>query len=389
MKILYQHRTISKDGQDVHIQEMVAALRRRGHQVVVVAPPAANGAAFGSDGGLLAAVRRRLPKAVAELLELAYSVPAYRRLYKVWRAEAPDVLYERYSLFFLPGLWLKAKTGIPYLLEVNSPLRHERQSHGGLANRHLAAWSEGSVWCGADRVLPVTHVLADYLKRANVRHERISVIPNGINRERFSSAVDGIEARRELALGNRLVLGFTGFIRPWHGLARVLDVMSAAAGRHDLHFLIIGDGPGRREIEEKARALGLADRVTLQGVVNRDAVGRYIAAFDVALQPRVVDYASPLKLFEYMALGRAIIAPDQPNIREVLTAEENALLFPEEDDDAFRAALTRLCDDPALRQRLGAAAAKTIESRDFTWDANAQRVEALAHELLHERAARA
>jgi glycosyltransferase involved in cell wall biosynthesis len=384
MKILYQHRTISKDGQDVHIQEMVAALKRRGHEVIVVAPPTVDGAAFGSDGGLLSKLRRRLPRLVSELLELAYSVPAYRRLYRAWKTHRPDILYERYSLYFLPGAWLKAKTGIPLLLEVNSPLRHERQRHGGLAVPALARWSERKVWQSADRLLAVTHVLASYLVPEGVRPERICVIPNGVDRQRFPAVVDGADARAELGLGNQLVLGFTGFIRAWHGLARVLDVMAALSGEHDLHFLVIGDGPGRGEIEAKAAALGLGDRVRFLGIVDRDRVGRYIATFDVALQPQAVDYASPLKLFEYMALGRAILAPDQPNIREVLSDGEDALLFSADDDQSFRDCLTKLCRDSALRQRLGAAAQQAVETKGFTWDGNARRVEELAMALVVE-----
>jgi glycosyltransferase involved in cell wall biosynthesis len=361
---------------------MVAALRRRGHEVIVLGPPTVADAAFGSDGGMMSKLRQWLPRGISELLELAYSIPAYHRLYRAWKTQRPDLLYERYSLYFLPGAWLKARTGIPLLLEVNSPLRQERQEHGGLAIPALAAWSERKVWRSADLLLPVTHVLASYLLSEDIRPEQISVIPNGINRERFPAAVDGVEARAELGLGTKLVLGFTGFIRPWHGLARVVDVMADLGGQQDVHFLIIGDGPGRSEIEERAAVRGLSDRLTFLGIVDRDRVGRYVATFDVALQPKVVDYASPLKLFEYMALGRAILAPDQPNIREVLSPNENALLFHKDDDQSFRDALIRLCGDSELRRRLGAAAMRTIENQNFTWEANARRVEELALALI-------
>lgn len=378
MKILYHHRTVSKDGQDVHITELINAFRRQGHDVVVVAPPAQRDAEFGAGGGKFDLIKKFIPRALYEILEFGYSVVAYRRLRAAYLEHRPDFLYERYSLFLMAGKWLKARYGVRYLLEVNAPLADERMAHDGLALHGFARWAEGSVWRAADRVLPVTDKLADFVRRAGVPEARIRVIPNGINTEMFSSGASGEDGRRELGLTDKTVLGFTGFIRSWHGLTRVVDAMAAMPERDDLHFLVIGDGPARSEIESYASEKRLADRVTTLGLVSRDRVSRYVATFDIALQPSVVDYASPLKLFEYMALGRAIVAPDQDNIREVLTDGEDAILFDPDDTGAFTAAIVRLCQDDALRERLGRAAAALIERREYTWAANARRVIELA-----------
>jgi glycosyltransferase involved in cell wall biosynthesis len=95
-----------------------------------------------------------------------------------------------------------------------------------------------------------------------------------------------------------------------------------------------------------------------------------------------VDYASPLKLFEYLAVGLPIIAPDLPNIREVLTNAHNALLFDEGDAGDFVRCLSQMCNDSALRSRLSASAAATIAGRGLTWRHNAERVTELATGLL-------
>ncbi|CAK0774614.1 Glycosyltransferase WbuB [Azospirillaceae bacterium] len=374
MKVLYHHRIASKDGQDVHVEEMIAAMRRLGHEVVLVAPAVAASSSFGYDGGLAARLKRLLPGAFYELLELGYSLYAYRRLKRAWKEHQPDVLYERYNLFFLPGLWLKRRTGVPYFLEVNAPLAEERAVHGGLKLRALARWSERAVWRGADLTLPVTGVLAGYLRRENVPETQIMVVPNGVNRNRFPGVVDSSAIRAELGLNGKLVLGFTGFIREWHGLPQVLDAMKALPNRAQLHLLVIGEGPGRADLERHAVRIGMAEQVTCLGLVERDRVAACVAAFDVALQPKVVEYASPLKLFEYMALGRAIVAPDQPNIREVLNDGENALLFRPDDIGHFCEQISRLCADPVLREQLGAAAARSIVTHGYTWDNNARRV---------------
>jgi len=382
MKILYHHRVASKDGQDVHISEMIAAMKRAGHEVILVAPAMAESSDFGYDGGLVARLRRLLPATVYELMEFAYSLVAYRRLKAAYDAHKPDLLYERYTLFFLPGLWLKKRTGIPYVVEVNAPLAQERAVHDGLRLQKLGRWTERLVWRGADLALPVTDVLADHLRAAGVPEERIRVIPNGINRQRFpeqgpeqggENARLGAEMRAKLGLEGKLVLGFTGFIREWHGLPKVVDAMASLPNRDQVHLLVIGEGPARAELEAHAARCGMGAQVTCTGLVGRDEVASYVATFDIALQPMVVDYASPLKLFEYMALGRAIIAPDLPNIREILTDEQDSLLFRAQDDDHFKAQIARICSDAGLRQRLGEGAAETVRRRDLTWDGNVRR----------------
>jgi glycosyltransferase involved in cell wall biosynthesis len=122
----------------------------------------------------------------------------------------------------------------------------------------------------------------------------------------------------------------------------------------------------------------LQNRVRFTGVINRDRVPEHVAAFDIALQPAVVAYASPLKLFEYLALGKPVIAPRQPNIEEVLADGDNALLFEASEPGAFEHTLTRLCADVTLRGRLAASAAATIDRLDLTWLGNAKRVTELA-----------
>jgi glycosyltransferase involved in cell wall biosynthesis len=176
------------------------------------------------------------------------------------------------------------------------------------------------------------------------------------------------------------VLGFTGFVRPWHGLDQAIEFLSRSAGT-DCMLLVVGDGPARAGLEAQARHLGVADRVRFTGVVARDAVPLHVAAFDVALQPAATPYASPLKLFEYMALARAIVAPAQPNIQEVLRDGEDALLFDPRSPDALQTALARLAGDALLRERLGAGARRTLLARGYTWTRNAERVAALVEQL--------
>jgi glycosyltransferase involved in cell wall biosynthesis len=286
VRILYHHRTRSKDGQYVHIEEMIGALREQGHEVIIVAPPSAETESFGSDAGAVALLKRYLPKWFYELMELSYSLVAYRRLARAVERHKPDCVYERYNLFLPAGIWLARRYKLPLLLEVNAPILEERTRYDGLSLTRLARWSQAYAWRNADMVLPVTRVLGDIVASYGVAPDRIVVIPNGINGARFDGAPDVEAAKRALALEGSLVLGFTGFVREWHGLDKVIDLIANDPPESRRHLLVVGDGPARVALESQARALGIANRVTFTGIVGRVAAcgrGLRIAAETVRI----------------------------------------------------------------------------------------------------------
>jgi glycosyltransferase involved in cell wall biosynthesis len=382
MRILFHHRIASRDGQAVHIEEMIAALRQQGHETILVGPAGFETTEFGDSNPFVDRIKRLIPGALYELLEIAYSVKAFLRLRAAVRLHRPDVIYERFSLFLFAGIWMRRLSGVPLLLEVNSPLYEERAKNDGLRLHRLGRWAQRMLWNRADHVLPVTGVLARTVAEYGVPWSRITVIPNGINPERFGTVPAIDAAKAALGLPPRLVLGFTGFIRGWNAVHRLIDFVALHQERFDLHILVVGDGPAHDSLREHARTRGVADRLTISGIVGRDDVARHVAAFDIAVLPGLTPYSSPLKLFEYLQLGRTIVAPDTENIREILRDGQDALLFDAAADGALEDALLRLCDDPALRVRLGNAAPTTITTRSLTWSRNAERVVAIAETII-------
>ena len=381
MKILYHHRIRSKDGQYVHLEELVGALRKLGHEVRIVGPEAVGSAVFGADAGIVEWMKRRMPKALYEIIEFGYGAFAYLRLARAIKGFRPDGIYERYNLFLPAGVWAKKRFGLPFLLEVNAPLYAERKRFDGIALDTLARSSERAAWRGADVVLPVTHSLAELIAQEIGEDQRVVVIPNGINPDHFAGRLDSAAVRLRWNLGGKLVLGFTGFVRDWHGLDRVIASIANDPPERSRVLFVVGDGPARAALEAQAKTLGIASRVIFTGVVARADVPDYVSVFDIALQPAVVPYASPLKLFEYLALGRAIVAPDQPNIREVLTNGANALLFDPSDPETLAVTIDRLSCDAPLRARLADGARRTIVERGLTWARNAERVTELFESL--------
>lgn len=380
MKILYSHRIRSRDGQAVHLEAMVAALRAAGHEVLVVGPAGFAQASLGESSRAVDALRRFLPGWIGELAEIAYVFPATWRLYGAAAAFQPDVIYERANLFHLAGTLTAARRKLPLLLEVNAPLAEERARFGNLSLQRLAHAAERFVWRRATRVLPVTEVLAGHVIAGGVPRARITVVPNGIHLEEFPPPAEATAPRQEITLG------FVGFVRDWHGLDRVLRAIAWWQGPQRLMLRIVGDGPARPGLEALAQELGIADRLHFTGLAEREAVPGLVAGFDIALQPAAVPYACPLKVLEYMAAGCAIVAPDQPNLRELLEDGRTAALFDPADPDAMWRSVLELARDGEKRRALGAAARADILTRGLTWNDHARRVAQMAEEARHRPA---
>ena len=375
MKILYHHRTASKDGQSTHIEEMIRAFRQLGCIVDESAPSVGSSSGSNqSSPGWVGLLKRHLPRFAYELAELAYSLVAYRRLAKKIDSFQPDAIYERYNLYLLAGIWAKRKYRIPLILEVNAPMAIERQEYGGLSMPWLANWLEGYVWRNADYVLPVTEVLAKHIAARGVDRNKIVIIPNGINFDQYINLPSVDEAKARYGLLGRLVVGFTGFVREWDRLDRIVRWVAKSCATHNTHLLVIGDGPARVEIEACAAKLGISDRLTFTGAVRREDVPHISMAFDIALQTALVPYASPLCLFEYLALGKAIVAPDQPNHHEILSNRYDSLLYDPNDPEGIEKALDTLIQDQAIRSSIAEHAKSVITTKGLEWKKHAEQI---------------
>lgn len=396
-RILYHHRTQALDGQRVHITTIQRALRELGHEVVEVAPLPAVELAGGIQvptlrRRFLSQAARIAPKGAYEGLELTYNLVGYRALTAAIQKLRPHFIYERYALNTVAGAWASKRWKVPLLLEVNSPLAEEKRALGQLLFYRESRRIERYVLNQAACVLAVTQVLADLLRAlAALPDDKIVVVHNGTDPDAIRQAETYRGSiRAELGLAeDRLVIGAVGFFREWHGIDQMLRAFAAVRGASPrASVLLVGDGPASTGLRQLANELGVAGEVVFTGAVPHDRIPQYLAAIDVAVIPRAVQYASPLKLFEYMAAGKAIVAPRQPNILEVLTENVDAVCFEPGQEQQLRGALTRIIADAALRRRLGEGAQRTIQSRRLTWTGNAKRIiEAFERSSEHHRAA--
>ncbi|MDA1305972.1 MAG: glycosyltransferase family 4 protein [Acidobacteria bacterium] len=228
---------------------------------------------------------------------------------------------------------------------------------------------ESLVWRTADAYVTITQALATDLAARYGHRDAVFVVPDG--------AVASPVSTRDWVPGP-LCVGYAGHLYPWKGIDIFLH---ALAQTPDVRGVIVGGHPGEADlgrIQRLLQNLHLTERVTMTGLLAPHAVAHALDEADVLVLPNTHSaisdrYTSPLKLFEYLTRGKAIVASDLPSLREVLTHEHTALLVPAGDADALAAALGRLQADPQLRHRLGAAARALAP--DFTWERRAERLE--------------
>jgi len=238
--------------------------------------------------------------------------------------------------------------------------------------KRLAAREE-LVWRRADGYVTITAALARDLEARFGSRQKLAIVP------------DGMRAPGPVTpLPQEPIAAYAGHLYAWKGvdvflsaLARLPAARGLVVGGHDAE-------PDLGRVRALAQELGIADRVTFTGLVEPSRVAAHLATARVVVLPNPASaistkYTSPLKLFEYMAAGRAIVASDLPSIREVLTHEESGLLVEPGDPGGLAAAIERLMVDGALAARLSQAA--HARSAEYTWARRAERLEKLFDEV--------
>ncbi len=370
VKILYHHRTLLDGAEGIHIREMIRAFEAIGYHVTPLSP-AASARSGGEVATIPALARRVLAGRLFELAAAGYSISESRRGRRLMRDLRPDFLYKRHALNDVGMLSAARSAGVPSVLEVN--VLYSSESLGQfepLRFRRLGRAAERKALELADIVVTVSTPLKTLVLDIAPRARMVMVLPNGVDPVRFNPGIDAIALRAGYGFPDAaVVVGWCGMMRAWHGLDLLLD----AVARTPYFLLFVGDGPERSNVEQRARAMGLGDRVRFAGRIAQTAVPEQLAAIDIGVvADDLTRYASPMKLLEYMAMGKPVVAPDLPNIRDVMADRSEGLLFEPGNAASLAAALQALAD-PEARRRLGACGRTRVEN-DRNWLANARRV---------------
>jgi glycosyltransferase involved in cell wall biosynthesis len=433
MKIAYlfsdhKHTVLRDAGDSVHIQEMCRAFDEAGHSVFVVAAERGdNSGAFTQldvretgkpavvepfhrmrGRGLSQSGGRRLGReessdpawqlgAVAHdtsriAWAAAWNTWFYRRARDVISRERPDVLYERYVPFGVAGTTLAASFGLPLVVEMNTSFTFPTEAWRQHSPLDTAAtrWTERYIATHTDHIIAVSATIQEYLIGIGAHPERVSILANAADPQVFRQDPAARHAvRRAFDLHeSSVVVGFVGSLKRWHGVDVLLE--AAAILRNEglsIRFLIVGDGPLRQELADHVVKAGLESFVMFSGAVGRSQVVQYLNAFDIAVAPAPIlstFHFSPLKIFEYMAVGTAVVAARYPEIQAIVDEGETGLLFSPGDPVELAGVIARLAADKRLRAELGRRGRDAIEA-NHTWAHRAQYVTQLYEDIAAER----
>jgi glycosyltransferase involved in cell wall biosynthesis len=389
LQFIYHHRTMGRSSQAMHIRSTVDALKADGHEVAILSLPGVDPL---KSAGMMPFLRkgdraygvqriwkfisRECPQFVFELFELLYNLfLPFRLLPILWR-QPTAVLYERHANFMFMGVLLGKWSGRTVILEVNELAGFKRAR--GLIMERLARRIDNWIFSRADHILCVSSVLLDEAQKRGARAERVHVLPNAIDSDRFRSPGPTQPLRARLGLESSIVIGHVGLFYRWDRLDALIEVVKSIRDLHrTVKVLLVGDGPEMENLKQTARRSGMESAVVFSGPVPREDVPAYIEAMDICVLPDSNAFGSPIALFEFMAMGKPCVVPDLGPMRDVIEDNVTGIMFPHRNYAALGSALLRLTEDPELRMQVGARAKDTVFKR-HTWAANARFVVQLA-----------
>lgn len=269
------------------------------------------------------------------------------------------------SIYEVRGLW-----------EVTRASRDPEWFGGGMYKYMHRMETDAAM--GATRVIAITNALKSELVARGVDEEKITVVPNGVDTERFKPVGRADALAAKLGIGDRTVIGYVGSVVFYEGLDLLAEAVSQiATRRRDFVVMVVGDGAKLDEVKARVDELGVSDLFIFTGRVPHDEVEDYYSIIDIAPFPRlplpVCEIVSPLKPFEAMAMGKAVVASDVAALAEIVEDGTTGLLHRKGDSESLASALERLIDSPELRDQLSANGRAWV-TQEREWAALGQRV---------------
>lgn len=394
--IIYLHRTRGIAVEGVHIREVVRALEKMGHSVKVTGFIGTDPLEEKSSGEektrwsparfLWRTISRHSPQMVFELLEILSNLYTIFNLSRdIKKQNGTDFIYERYAMFGIAGVLAARRSGIPLILEVNDATFIDRIRD--LKLKRIARLMEKYVFRKSDAIVTISTHFKKLIAETGIPEEKIVVIPNAANPETFSPTLSPQHVRDKYGIGDKLVIGYIGSMASYQKVDNLLSVADEITARHrDVVFLLVGD---ETRLDKKWRKYVNGDekKIVFTGKVPHSDIPRYIAAMDIVALPHSNLHGSPMKIFEYMAMGKAIVAPKLPPLEDVLTDEVEAFLIEPYSTEELKDRIIELIENESLRSSFGRNAVEKIRSR-HNWTKNTEKILSIYEGLSEKSAAK-
>ena len=368
LRVLLTYSLVGRGGDAVQVLEIAQALRNLGHHVRVLGPIPLRPYDFSTTGGRIRNFARRLPWWARDCMELTLQWRLNRTVKKVLAKEHFDLVFHRASIYDFVGARLAKMTTTPVVAHLDAPFAIERAFHGfghfAALHKHCMRQLGQSVRL----VLTVSVASKDYYVKLGIPEEKILVMPNGISSELLKVGMELTKARPPFSDPRVCTIGFVGSLSRWHRVDLLLEALRELGAPQDPRWQvkIVGFGEEYHKLRALAREYRLEKCIAWLGALPHEQAFREIAKFDIAILPHTLSTGAPLKLFEYAALARPMIAPDLPNLRALFSEEEMYFVEPE-NPKAIAKAIEELADDPERARRIGLKAQDRVVS-EYTWE---------------------
>lgn len=388
MKILYYSphpmlNTAHQAGYATHINEMINAFRELGHEVlpVIMGGTKANNEDSGvaDKSKLKNIVKKFIPKILWETLKDIqlqrfdkYAETVFEKAIKEYQ---PDLIYERANYLQLSGINISKKHNIKHVLEINSPYTEERitlQGKSLLLKRAINIEKEQTLKTNLPVV--VSSALQNYFsEKYNIKKNHFLITPNAINLNKITTNTVLVEElNSKYKPKGELIIGFVGSFFKWHGIDILIKAFAKVSiSNPNVKLIIIGTGEIEKELKELAIQTS-SKQIIFTGRISHNEIFNYISIFDIAIMPNSNWYGSPVKVFEYGILKKAIIAPDYMPLKDVMQNNKDAILI-QPNVENLKNAMQKLISDKELRNKLALSFYNKIIN-NYTWKKNAEKV---------------
>jgi len=375
-------RGLQEGGSFTHFRVIVKGFKKLGYKVYYIGSGEIEVSKLDSPKTIISYPKKfNLP----EISEIYYNWRFILKAYKIIKKEKPLFIYQRHSIFNVCGAILILLTKIPLVLEYNGSEPWIRQKWGGLLIfKKLCYFMEIFSLKKAKIIIVVSKPMKEELIKRNIPENKILVNYNGVDTEEFNPNIEGSEIRKKLNLEDKIIIGAVSTFGIWHGMPILAQAIKPLKEKlqvtsYKFHILFIGDGVQRPECERIIKETGMKNYVTFTGTIPYQEIPQYLAACDILVSPHVPNpdgtpfFGSPTKLFEYMAMGKGIVASNLDQIGEILEHKKTAWLVKPGDVNDLSDGINQLINDKNFRDNLGKNTYKEVKNK-YIWEENVKKI---------------
>lgn len=371
MRIVVSYSSTGRGGDAIQLLSWAKAFRYLGHDVELLGPYPPKPYSFSDLRSQLHDLVRSSPWWFRDLVEMVLSLKVLASFRKA--NKGADLIFHRVGIYDILGVSLSNAYLCPLIALLDTPFARERKAMGKGYFRRLHKWAMDRVGRKSYLMVAISRIVAGYYADMGLEERKIIYMPNGVSEEHLRKGRE-ISAKAPPFGSDPITIGFVGSLNKIHPLDDLLKAFAMLKDRYRARLMIVGYGEDYKRLLDMSRELGIERDIVWTGPIPHEEAFERIGNFDIATLPELCYPGTPIKLLEYAALGRPIVAPDYPSIRDLFDPDE-VYFLPEKGPSSLASAIEELIEDKGRAIAMGRKAQERV--KDYTWEGNARKLMAL------------